>query len=151
MPIYSNIYLKIVVDNICCYKKIVLLVITTLWNFSSCFNGKLPSELNLIFLYLSSYSSEPLFSKSVIFLIYFHVSSYFLTYFFPSSIGTLVRCLLLLWFSTYPFILLKLICKDFTLPCFISNEEDKNIFIRFCIYFYVFTIKIINNDDGRCH
>ena len=85
-------------------------------------NSKSSFELNLTFIYFSSQLSELLVIDLIVFLILFYSSSYFFTISLLSLVGTSAKYLFPLISSKYPFILLLISHKGFTLLIFERSD-----------------------------
>ena len=88
-------------------RKTVLTTIVTLETSIVLFKGNFSSQLNLIFIYFLSYSSEILVIDPIKSLILLHSSSYFLIFSLLSLAGTSVKYSFPLISSKYPFTFLK--------------------------------------------
>ena len=112
--IFKKNHLRKLVDSVCSYhwKKNVT---TTIMpdNSSDFFRGKSSCKLNLIFLiiiWVIICWSNKIFNFLWMFLYFFSISLF-------SSVGTSFRYLFPLFYSIYPFVLLIIRYKDFTLSC----------------------------------
>ena len=104
------------------------------------FRGYLLFELNLIFIYFPSSSSEFLVTDLIKPLILLHSSSYFYISSFLSWLGTSVKYLFLLIY-TINFYIFRIFY------CYISNIKIKLTFAWLFIYFNFIGIKIFGIDN----
>ena len=120
--IYANIHLRILVNSIYHFHEKQLKQPLSCQEFLYLFRGNSSSKLNLIFIYF--YLNHQFVVIDLIkFLILLHSSSYFLIFSLLSLVATSARYLGLLISSKYPFALLKIKYKGFTLLIFTYFES----------------------------